>query len=550
MNADILESAKAGDAKSQYELGCELLSEGDPAEGSSWVRRAAGQGYGPAQAKLGELYDEGIGVAADPVQGAHWHLAAGEYGDPERQWDAGWLFFNGDGVDQNLPNAARLFLHSVINEDDEAGHRVRWLYLHREGVPGNPEELDWFTKGPSLATDGECLYRAGLLFLRGDGVEQSFEMAQEFLEVASKEHAEAHIALGRMFVDSDPERTARHFEQAAAAKSTEGMILAGTMYSAGIRVPRDAKKAEDLLRRAASAGDPEGCFQLGHELARDQTDPDRLNDAIYWLQHALELNLRSFKGIRCALRLASIYQSTSRRNDAIRVLEEALSYKTDEGGTAIVVDARLRDLVFATLDSLWTEHARVLADPDNPEVDQTAAISYLETKRRLVALPEPQFPDLLLQLGGHYCISEQFIKADSAWSDALKAHIPAQVGTESWHHYKHNLAVAQRLHDENVLRAGGEQFRAEKKTGASTAGSSGCFIATACYGDAAHPSVELLRRFRDQRLSHSSLGRGFIELYYIVSPPLARMIARTPLLAALARRLVLEPLVDWLKRYT
>lgn len=54
--------------------------------------------------------------------------------------------------------------------------------------------------------------------------------------------------------------------------------------------------------------------------------------------------------------------------------------------------------------------------------------------------------------------------------------------------------------------------------------SSGCYIATAVYGDYSCPEVMALRRYRDDCLSNYSLGRAFIKLYYAVSPTLAKHI--------------------------
>ena len=52
----------------------------------------------------------------------------------------------------------------------------------------------------------------------------------------------------------------------------------------------------------------------------------------------------------------------------------------------------------------------------------------------------------------------------------------------------------------------------------SSSGSSGCYIATMAYGDYDHPQVIELRKFRDEFLSKSYLGRNFIKLYYKYSP--------------------------------
>lgn len=48
----------------------------------------------------------------------------------------------------------------------------------------------------------------------------------------------------------------------------------------------------------------------------------------------------------------------------------------------------------------------------------------------------------------------------------------------------------------------------------------GCYIATCVYGSYDCPSVWTLRRFRDQTLQKSWLGRSFIKAYYAVSPKL------------------------------
>lgn len=69
----------------------------------------------------------------------------------------------------------------------------------------------------------------------------------------------------------------------------------------------------------------------------------------------------------------------------------------------------------------------------------------------------------------------------------------------------------------NAMSAAGSQSPAPQK--------SGCFIATAAFGDYDDPTVLALRRFRDEHLSKCSWGRAFIRLYYKMSPPMARVIA-------------------------
>lgn len=62
-----------------------------------------------------------------------------------------------------------------------------------------------------------------------------------------------------------------------------------------------------------------------------------------------------------------------------------------------------------------------------------------------------------------------------------------------------------------------------------------CFIATAAYGSASAPEVQLLRGFRDRVLLKSAPGRAFVAWYYRVSPRVAVRIAERPALRAVVR---------------
>ena len=54
-------------------------------------------------------------------------------------------------------------------------------------------------------------------------------------------------------------------------------------------------------------------------------------------------------------------------------------------------------------------------------------------------------------------------------------------------------------------------------------GPGGCYVATCVYGSYDCPEVWTLRRFRDTSLSASWLGRGFIRLYYAISPKIVEL---------------------------
>lgn len=76
------------------------------------------------------------------------------------------------------------------------------------------------------------------------------------------------------------------------------------------------------------------------------------------------------------------------------------------------------------------------------------------------------------------------------------------------------------------------------------AGKTGCFIATACYGDYDAPEVKVLRLYRDQVMAGSRMGRATIRFYYACSPGLAAAISRSPRAQHLIRRYLLNGLVQ------
>ena len=71
--------------------------------------------------------------------------------------------------------------------------------------------------------------------------------------------------------------------------------------------------------------------------------------------------------------------------------------------------------------------------------------------------------------------------------------------------------------------------RNSRRSSTSGSSSDGCYIATAVYGSYDCPEVWTLRRFRDEVLRASVLGRLFIRGYYAVSPELVRHLGSKPL---------------------
>jgi len=70
----------------------------------------------------------------------------------------------------------------------------------------------------------------------------------------------------------------------------------------------------------------------------------------------------------------------------------------------------------------------------------------------------------------------------------------------------------------------------------------GCFIATAAFNTPMAQEIDVLRGFRDSRMEPNLIGRYLILLYYNLSPPLARVIARSNNMKAFVR-MGLRPII-------
>jgi hypothetical protein len=75
-----------------------------------------------------------------------------------------------------------------------------------------------------------------------------------------------------------------------------------------------------------------------------------------------------------------------------------------------------------------------------------------------------------------------------------------------------------------------------------------CFIATAAYGSALAPEVLVLSSFRDQVLLKFSSGQAFVRMYYVISPPLASLIAKNSILRIVVRRGLIAPILSIVNR--
>ena len=79
--------------------------EKDEVEAVKWYRKAADQGYHPAQFTLGVNYAAGVGVAKDVIQAISWYRKAADQGNEFAQTSLGNRYTLGDGVPKDYIEA-------------------------------------------------------------------------------------------------------------------------------------------------------------------------------------------------------------------------------------------------------------------------------------------------------------------------------------------------------------------------------------------------------------------------------------------------------------
>jgi len=93
------------------------------------------------------------------------------------------------------------------------------------------------------------------------------------------------------------------------------------------------------------------------------------------------------------------------------------------------------------------------------------------------------------------------------------------------------------------VKTGAGNMRIESKSGAT------CFVASAAYENPNHKDVVFLRRYRDEVLTRSLLGRRFISFYWKVGPHLAKPVKAVNILRIIFKTLI-GLVVKILKRST
>ena len=127
--------AAAGDVIAQFSLGSLLYYGGsDTAQAIEWIRKAAAQGFAPAEFHLGQIYDFGFGAAQNDTQALDWYRRAAGHGSVAAQRSLGDFYRKGRAVAADAAQAVRWYQRAAEGDDLRAQYQLGQMYFDGSGV--------------------------------------------------------------------------------------------------------------------------------------------------------------------------------------------------------------------------------------------------------------------------------------------------------------------------------------------------------------------------------------------------------------------------------
>jgi TPR repeat protein len=129
------------------ELGRALVKGRAYDETFTVLKRAAEDSYAQAEADIGELYEDGLGVRQDYAQAMVWYRKAADQNNPDGQNDIGALDEHGHGVNQDYAQSMAWRRKAADQGYAAALNDIGWLYERGSGVVQDyAQAMAWYQK--------------------------------------------------------------------------------------------------------------------------------------------------------------------------------------------------------------------------------------------------------------------------------------------------------------------------------------------------------------------------------------------------------------------
>ncbi|TDK35637.1 sel1 repeat family protein [Rhizobium deserti] len=118
----------------EFYQGGQMKGRQDLKTTARYFRVSAEKGNAVAAFKLGEIYENGIGLPKDPIQAFTWYMRAAARNDKDGQLKVGWCYQKGIGVQPDPQIAAIWYRISAENKNVWAYHMLAFMLADGQGM--------------------------------------------------------------------------------------------------------------------------------------------------------------------------------------------------------------------------------------------------------------------------------------------------------------------------------------------------------------------------------------------------------------------------------
>lgn len=294
--------AQKGDVESQMLLAQLCLNVNADEKAAHWYTQAAEQGNAAAQAQLGYMYWNGVGVTKNSIKAAKWATLSAEQGNVTGQYNLGLHYFMGDGIKQDYTKAKEWYLKAAEQNYVEAQYALAKMYSDGNGIErdhaaafkwyskaaeqghaeaqnmvgryydlgvevteDNAEAVKWYTLSAEQGY-ATAQYNLATMYSAGNGVSEDENIAFDwFMKAAKQGYADAQNRVGRCYnegwgVKQNYSEAIKWHTWSAQQGNSDALFNLGAMYYNGEGVQKNLSVAQEYFKMAAD---------LGHEKAKE-----------------------------------------------------------------------------------------------------------------------------------------------------------------------------------------------------------------------------------------------------------------------------------------
>lgn len=262
----IAKAAERGSASSQILLAVAYLNgDGglarDPAMAARWFEQAAIQGNGYAEEKLGDLYEQGLGVEKNLKLAFDWRVKAANRGNLQVQVKLGKMYQDGVGVGKDAGKALYWFKRAATEGNAEAQSQLGKMYHYGIGVESDRAAArSWFEKAAQQG-DESAIYFVQLIESIGYQIKEGwYNRLPELHRLANDGDLEVQYQLAQRYehgvggVKKDVSVALDWYKRAATGGHRMAMQTLSHIYASGLDgIPPDPVAAKAWEDRAKAA---------------------------------------------------------------------------------------------------------------------------------------------------------------------------------------------------------------------------------------------------------------------------------------------------------